>query len=68
MLRRIAMAALFVGAVSGYAHGFRSMRHHHMQQRRAAVEQFSHSCAEAAVQAHQRQIAAQHAPLSAQPR
>lgn len=71
MLRRIAMGLLFVGAVSGYAHGFRTVRERHMAQRRAAVEQFSQACAQSAVNAYQRQqqsqqatsvIAAQSAP------
>jgi hypothetical protein len=56
--RKIAMALLLVGAVSGYASGFRSMarwREHHMAHRRAAVEQFSRACAEAAVDAHRAQ-------------
>ncbi|MFO0562935.1 MAG: hypothetical protein U0269_33250 [Polyangiales bacterium] len=57
MLRRIAMGLLFVGAVSGYAHGFRTVRERHMAQRRAAIEQFSQACAQSAVSAYQRQQA-----------
>ncbi len=70
MIRRIAMGLLFVGAVSGYAHGFRTMRHRHMAERRAVIEQLSHSCAEAAVKAHDRQrsLSNAQAPLAAQPR
>ncbi|MBL8679572.1 MAG: hypothetical protein JNK05_10420 [Myxococcales bacterium] len=55
--RKIAMALLLVGAVSGYASGFRSMAHRREMHRRAAVEQFSRACAEAAVDAHRAQSA-----------
>jgi hypothetical protein len=69
MIRRFAMGLLLVGAVSGYAQGFRSMarwREHRAAQRRAMVEQLARTCAEAAVRAQDARGATNAArPLSA---
>lgn len=48
MIRKIAMGLLLLGAVSGYSHGFRSMRERHMAHRHAAMQQWAQTCADAA--------------------
>jgi hypothetical protein len=55
--RKILMGALLLGAIGGYASGFRTVRHHREQMHRAHMQQLANTCAEAAVQAQQREAA-----------
>ena len=59
--RKIVMGALLLGAVGGYASGFRSIacwRHRREVERQQVMQAVARTCAEAAVAAHVRQSAA----------